>query len=132
MFFDPLKIQEAQDTQEQSFSMKEKDETKKIKSEMEQLKEQLKAKESALLRLEMEKLTLSERLQESHEEINSVTKERNDLCRLQEVLQDKNDQLKENVREITAKVSCIRFSMYVWVCLGFLFFFLVFYKHIFL
>ncbi|XP_036083541.1 centromere-associated protein E isoform X4 [Rousettus aegyptiacus] len=97
------KIQEAQDTQEQSFSMKEKDETKKIKSEMEQLKEQLKAKESALLRLEMEKLTLSERLQESHEEMNSVTKERNDLCRLQEVLQDKNDQLKENVREITAK-----------------------------
>lgn len=103
--------------------MKEKDETKKIKREMEQLKEQLKAKESALLRLEMEKLTLSERLQESHEEMNSVTKERNDLCRLQEVLQDKNDQLKENVREITAKVSCIRFSMYIWVCLGFLFFF---------
>ncbi|XP_039704807.1 centromere-associated protein E isoform X8 [Pteropus medius] len=98
------KIQEAQNKQEQSFSMKEKDnETKKIKSEMEQLKEQLKAKESALLRLEMEKLNLSERLQESHEEMNSVTKERNDLHRLQEVLQAKSDQLKENMREITAK-----------------------------
>lgn len=135
MFYDPLKIQEAQDKQEQSFSIKEKDnETKKIKSEMEQLKEQLKAKESALLRLEMEKLNLSERFQESHEEMNSVTKERNDLHKLQEVLQAKSDQLEENMREIVAKVGCIHFSMYVWVCFEFvcLVFFLVFYNHIFL
>nr|KAF6499445.1 centromere protein E [Molossus molossus] len=101
---DSLKIQEAQDIQEQSFNMQEKDlETKEIISEMKQLKEQLKAKESAVLRLEMEKLTLSERLQESHKEMKSIAEEREDLQRLQEVLQSESDQLKENVREIVAK-----------------------------
>ncbi|XP_016079111.1 PREDICTED: centromere-associated protein E isoform X1 [Miniopterus natalensis] len=97
-------IEEAQDIQEQSFDLQEKDsETKKIISEMEQLKEELKYKESALLRLEMEKLRLSERLQESHEEVKSTAKERDDLQRLQEVLQSESDQLKENMREILAK-----------------------------
>ncbi|KAF6129288.1 centromere protein E [Phyllostomus discolor] len=97
-------IREAQDIQEQSFNKKEKDnETKKIINEMEQLKEQLKTKESSLLRLEMEKHELSERLQESHEEMESIAKERDDLQRLQEVLQSENDQLKENMEEIVAK-----------------------------
>ncbi|XP_074178971.1 centromere-associated protein E isoform X3 [Rhinolophus sinicus] len=93
-----------QDKQEQSFNMKEKNsETKETMTEMEQLKEQLKTQESALLRLEMEKLRLSERLQESHEEMKSITKERDDLQRLQEVLQSNSDQYKENMREIIAK-----------------------------
>ncbi|XP_070289306.1 centromere-associated protein E isoform X2 [Myotis yumanensis] len=97
-------IQEAQDIPEQSFHMQEKDnEIKKIISEMEQLKEQLKAKESALLRLEKEKLKLSERLQESHQEMKSIATERDDLQRLQEALQAQSDQLKENMRELTAK-----------------------------
>uniref|UniRef100_A0A8D1BUC3 Centromere-associated protein E n=1 Tax=Sus scrofa TaxID=9823 RepID=A0A8D1BUC3_PIG len=98
------KIQASQDKQEQSFSMKEKDsETKKIMSEMEQLKEQFKAKDSALLRLEMEKLKLSERLQESHDEVKSIAKEKDDLERLQEVLQSERNQLQENIREMVAK-----------------------------
>uniref|UniRef100_A0A4X1UR67 Centromere-associated protein E n=1 Tax=Sus scrofa TaxID=9823 RepID=A0A4X1UR67_PIG len=98
------KIQASQDKQEQSFSMKEKDnETKKIMSEMEQLKEQFKAKDSALLRLEMEKLKLSERLQESHDEVKSIAKEKDDLERLQEVLQSERNQLQENIREMGAK-----------------------------
>ncbi|XP_059517403.1 centromere-associated protein E-like isoform X4 [Myotis daubentonii] len=97
-------IQEAQDIPEQSFNMQEKDnEIKKIISEMEQLKEQLKAKESALLRLEKEKLKLSEQLQESHQEMKSIAKERDDLQRLQEALQAQSDQLKEHTRELTAK-----------------------------
>ncbi|XP_035881710.1 centromere-associated protein E isoform X5 [Phyllostomus discolor] len=102
-------IREAQDIQEQSFNKKEKDnETKKIINEMEQLKEQLKTKESSLLRLEMEKHELSERLQESHEEMESIAKERDDLQRLQEVLQSENDQLKENMEEIVAKGQKIK------------------------
>ncbi|XP_014389799.1 PREDICTED: centromere-associated protein E [Myotis brandtii] len=97
-------IQEAQDIPEQSFNMQEKDnEIKKINSEMEQLKEQLKAKESALLGLEKEKLKLSERLQESHQEMKSIATERDDLQRLQEALQAQSDQLKEHMRELTAK-----------------------------
>lgn len=108
MFYDSLKIQASQDKQEQSFSMKEKDnETKKIMSEMEQLKEQFKAKGSALLRLEMEKLKLSERLQESHDEVKSIAKEKDDLERLQEVLQSERNQLQENIREMVAKVGFI-------------------------
>ncbi|ELW64101.1 Centromere-associated protein E [Tupaia chinensis] len=95
---------EAQDKQEQSFSMKEKDtETPTIMDEMEQLKEQLKAKDSALLRLEMETIMLSGRLQESHKEMESAAKEREDLQRLQEGLQSENNQLKENIGEIMAK-----------------------------
>ncbi|XP_045039708.2 centromere-associated protein E isoform X6 [Desmodus rotundus] len=97
-------IQEAQDIQEQSFNKKEKDnESKKMISDVEQLKEELKTKESALLRLEMEKLELSERIQESHDEMESVAKERDDLQRLQALLQSKNDQLTENMEEMRAK-----------------------------
>uniref|UniRef100_A0A8C6B7M2 Centromere-associated protein E n=1 Tax=Monodon monoceros TaxID=40151 RepID=A0A8C6B7M2_MONMO len=96
------KIQASQE--EQSFHMKEKDnETKKIMSEMEQLKEQFKVKDSAVLRLEMEKLEWSERLQESHDEVKSIAKERDDLQRLQEVLQSERNQLQENIREMAAK-----------------------------
>ncbi|XP_032489255.1 centromere-associated protein E isoform X8 [Phocoena sinus] len=96
------KIQASQE--EQSFHMKEKDnETKKIMSEMEQLKEQFKVKDSALLRLEMEKLEWSKRLQESHDEVKSIAKERDDLQRLQEVLQSERNQLQENIREVAAK-----------------------------
>ncbi|XP_066892527.1 centromere-associated protein E [Kogia breviceps] len=98
------KIQASQDKQEQSFNRKEKDdETKKIMSEMEQLKEQFKIKDSALLRLEMEKLEWSERLQESHDEVKSIAKERDDLQRLQEVLKSERNQLQENIREMVAK-----------------------------
>ncbi|XP_011798639.1 PREDICTED: centromere-associated protein E isoform X2 [Colobus angolensis palliatus] len=94
------KIQESQSKQEQSLNMKEKDnETTKIVSEMEQFK----PKDSALLRIEIEMLRLSKRLQESHDEMKSVAKEKDDLQRLQEVLQSESDQLKENIKEIAAK-----------------------------
>ncbi|XP_059743705.1 centromere-associated protein E isoform X7 [Bos taurus] len=96
------KIQTSQDKQEQSFDMKEKvSETKKLMNEMEQLKEPF--KDAALLKLEMEKLELSERLQESHDEVKAVAKERADLQRLQEFLQSEKSQLQENLREMTAK-----------------------------
>uniref|UniRef100_A0A8B9WLG0 Centromere-associated protein E n=1 Tax=Bos mutus grunniens TaxID=30521 RepID=A0A8B9WLG0_BOSMU len=76
-------------------------ETKKLMNEIEQLKEPF--KDAALLKLEMEKLELSERLQESHDEVKAVAKERADLQRLQEFLQSEKSQLQENLREMTAK-----------------------------
>ncbi|XP_045327392.1 centromere-associated protein E isoform X2 [Leopardus geoffroyi] len=98
------KIREAQDKQERSFNMEEKDGApEKMMSEMEQLKEQLKAAESALQRMDVEKLEMSERLQESHDELKCITKERDNTQRLQEVLQSESNQLKENMREIIAK-----------------------------
>ncbi|XP_043427347.1 centromere-associated protein E isoform X9 [Prionailurus bengalensis] len=98
------KIREAQDKQERSFNMEEKDGApEKMMSEMEQLKEQLKATESALQRMDVEKLEMSERLQESRDELKCITKERDNIQRLQEVLQSESNQLKENMREIIAK-----------------------------
>ncbi|XP_039076754.1 centromere-associated protein E [Hyaena hyaena] len=101
---DSFKIQEAQDKQEQSFNMEEKDgATEKLRSETEQLKEQLKATESALQRMDVEKLEMAERLQEHCDELKCVTKERDNIQRLQEVLQSESNQLKENMRQIIAK-----------------------------
>ncbi|MBZ3891738.1 Centromere-associated protein E, partial [Sciurus carolinensis] len=98
------KSQESHNKQKQSFNMEEKDrETTKIMSEMEQLKELFKAKDLALQRVEMEKLKLSERLEESHDKIMSLAKDRDDLQKLQEVLQSEHNQLTEHVREILAK-----------------------------
>ncbi|XP_046947783.1 centromere-associated protein E [Lynx rufus] len=98
------KIREAQDKQERSFNMEEKDGApEKMMSEMEQLKEQLKATESALQRMDVEKLEMSERLQESRDELKCITKERDNKQRLQEVIQSESNQLKENMREIIAK-----------------------------
>lgn len=92
--------------------MKEKDsEAKKIMNEMEQLKEPF--KDSSLLKLEMEKLKLSERLQESLDEVKSIAKERADLQRLQEFLQSEKNQLQENLREMAAKVGVILFRVCV-------------------
>ncbi|XP_045140261.1 centromere-associated protein E [Echinops telfairi] len=98
------KIQEAQDKQEQSFSVSDKDNaTEKLVSEMEQLKEQFKAKDATVQRIEMEKLKLAEELQASDDEVKSVTKERDDLKRLQGALQSESDQLKEDIGELTCK-----------------------------
>lgn len=102
--YDSLKLQETQDKQEISFTMKD-DETSKIMNEMEKLKEEFKIKDSALERIEMEKLELSEKLKESEDEVKCVAKERDDLQRLQEALQSERDQLRENAQEIRAKVS---------------------------
>lgn len=66
--------------------MKEReDEAEEIVSELEQLQEQLKAKEAPQPRVGMERLEMSEKLQE--------------------VLQSETNQLKENMREIIAKVG---------------------------
>uniref|UniRef100_A0A673TN84 Centromere-associated protein E n=1 Tax=Suricata suricatta TaxID=37032 RepID=A0A673TN84_SURSU len=97
-------IREAQDKQELSFNVKEKDRaTEKIMSEMEQLKEQLKATESALRIVDEEKLEMAEQLWERWDELKCVTQERDDIQRLQEVLQSESNQLKEDMREIMAK-----------------------------
>ncbi|XP_036735109.2 centromere-associated protein E isoform X2 [Manis pentadactyla] len=96
------KIQEAENKQEQSFSMKEKDkETEKIMSEGAQLKGQLKAQEASLLGLGMEELKLSGRLQESHGEVEFAAEEGDGLRRLH-VLQSGSNQLQEGTSGITA------------------------------
>ncbi|KAM4834068.1 centromere-associated protein E isoform 2-T2 [Thomomys bottae] len=95
-------IQEAQGQKEESLNMEGNDNTVTV-SDMEQLKAHFQAKASALLTVEVEKLKLSERLEESHEKLLSLARERDDLQHLQEVLRSECSQLTEHIREITAK-----------------------------
>lgn len=76
-------------------------------SELEQLKEQLKVKDSSLQSIESERLKLTEKLQESQDKIKIIIKERDELKRVQEILQMERDQLKENIKEAVAEVSVL-------------------------
>lgn len=99
-----IKIQELHEKQ-QFMSTKEITETQEKMSELEQLKEQLRVKDSSLQNIESEKLKLTEKLQESQDKIKIVIKERDELKRVQELLQMERDQLKANIKEIVAEVS---------------------------
>ncbi|XP_034886022.1 centromere-associated protein E-like [Mirounga leonina] len=97
------KIQERHEKHEQFISTKEIIETQEKMSELEQLKEQLKVKDSSLQNIESERLKLTEKLQESQDKIKMIMKERDELKRVQEVLQMERDQLKENIKETVAE-----------------------------
>lgn len=91
--------------EKQFITVKEISETQETMSELEQLKEHLQAKGSSLQRKESERLTLTEKLQASQEELKTIIKEGDELERIQEALQKETDQLKENTKEIVADVS---------------------------
>lgn len=69
----------------------------------EQLKKQLETRNSILESIETEKLRLTQKLHENVEEIKSVTKERDDLRRMEETLKMERDQLRESLRETKVK-----------------------------
>nr|XP_055198517.1 centromere-associated protein E isoform X3 [Nyctereutes procyonoides] len=96
------KIQELHEKQ-QFMSTKEITETQEKMSELEQLKEQLRVKDSSLQNKESERLKLTEKLQESQDKIKIIIKERDELKRVQELLQMERDQLKANIKEIVAE-----------------------------
>lgn len=104
-FYHYFKVHELDEKQKQFMCIKEINETQEKMSELEQLKEQLKGKDSSLGSIESERLKLTERLQESQEEIKIIIKERDELKRVQKDLQVERDQLKENIKEILAEVS---------------------------
>ncbi|XP_047574073.1 centromere-associated protein E isoform X1 [Lutra lutra] len=97
------KIQELHEKQEQFINTKEITEMQEKMSELEQLKEQLKVKDSSLQSVESERLKLTEKLQESQDKIRIIIKERDELKRVQEILQMERDQLKENIKEAIAE-----------------------------
>ena len=76
----------------------------------EQLKKQLETQNSILESIETEKLRLTQKLFENVEEIKSVTKERDDLRRMEGTLRMERDQLRESLSETKAKVSCTHSS----------------------
>ncbi|XP_032716519.1 centromere-associated protein E isoform X2 [Lontra canadensis] len=97
------KIQELHEKKEQFIRTKEITEMQEKMSELEQLKEQLKVKDSSLQSVESERLKLTEKLQESQDKIKIIIKERDELKRVQEILQMERDQLKENIKEGVAE-----------------------------
>ncbi|XP_063520019.1 centromere-associated protein E isoform X11 [Pongo pygmaeus] len=85
-------------------NVKEVSETQETMNELELLTEQSTTKDSTTLaRIEMERLRLNDKFQESQEEIKSLTKERDNLKTIKEALEVKHDQLKEHIRETLAK-----------------------------
>uniref|UniRef100_A0A6I8NQ07 Centromere-associated protein E n=1 Tax=Ornithorhynchus anatinus TaxID=9258 RepID=A0A6I8NQ07_ORNAN len=101
LFCHCLQIQELQENEKQLLSMGEEAiKTQKKLSEIEDLKEKLKNKDFTLQSIEVEKLEMAQKLQASLEDFVSVTEERDQLRRNQEVLQAETDVLKENRRKI--------------------------------
>lgn len=74
-------------------------------NEMESLKNELKNQELTLERIKIEKIELAQKLHENCEEMKFITKERNDLKKLQESFEVERNKLKEHIRQIEATVS---------------------------
>lgn len=107
VFYEYHKIPVLQEEEELLPNTKEVSRTQGTMRGLELLKEQSKTDNSTLASIEMERLRLTEKLQESQEEIKSLTKERDNLKMTKETLHVEHDQLKEDLRETLAKVSLI-------------------------
>lgn len=101
--YDYIKAQELQEKEHQLLKLK--NDLRENMYQTEQLKKQLEAQDSTLESIESEKLRLTQKLHENLEEIKSVTKERDDLRRMEGTLKMEQDQLRESLRETEAKVS---------------------------
>ncbi|XP_054550573.1 centromere-associated protein E isoform X2 [Talpa occidentalis] len=89
------KIQELKSNEQQLLKLKEAvSETQKKMPEMERLKTQLKTQSLTLDKMEMENLNLAQKLHENLEEMKSVTRERDRLRRMEEMLILERDQLR--------------------------------------
>ncbi|XP_024907486.1 centromere-associated protein E isoform X6 [Pteropus alecto] len=105
VFYEYHKIPVLQEEEELLPNTKEVSRTQGTMGGLELLKEQSKTDNSTLASIEMERLRLTEKLQESQEEIKSLTKERDNLKMTKETLQVEHDQLKEDLRETLAKIQ---------------------------
>ncbi|XP_041515601.1 centromere-associated protein E isoform X2 [Microtus oregoni] len=98
------KIQELCEKQEQ-LNIKETNEAQGKMNELDQVQALLLAKDSTLQRLESDRLQLTKELEGSQEEVRILTKERDELRRIQEALRMESKQQKETVKEIGAKLQ---------------------------
>ncbi|XP_039704806.1 centromere-associated protein E isoform X7 [Pteropus medius] len=105
VFYEYHKIPVLQEEEELLPNTKEVSRTQGTMRGLELLKEQSKTDNSTLASIEMERLRLTEKLQESQEEIKSLTKERDNLKMTKETLHVEHDQLKEDLRETLAKIQ---------------------------
>ncbi|XP_021089639.1 centromere-associated protein E [Mesocricetus auratus] len=98
------KVQELNEKQEQ-LNIKETSEAQEKMNELDQVKALLLAKESTLQRVESDRLQLTRQLEESQEEMRILSEERDELKRIREALDVENEQQKENIKEIGAKLQ---------------------------
>lgn len=98
------KVQELCEKQEQ-LNVKETNEAQGKMNELDQVKVLLLAKDSTLQRLESDKLQLTKELEGSQEEVRILSKERDELRRVQEALHVESEQQKETMKEIGAKLQ---------------------------
>ncbi|NP_001408015.1 centromere-associated protein E [Rattus norvegicus] len=75
----------------------------KSKVEAGETKKQLKEQGLALSKIEMENLNLAQQIHQNLEEMKSISKERDDLKRMEEILRMEKDQLKDSLREAKFK-----------------------------
>lgn len=104
LFHRCLKVQELDEKQEQ-LNIKETSESQEKMKELDKVKALLLAKDSALQRMESDRLQLTKQVEESQEEVKILIKERDELRRTREALHVEIEQQKENIKEIGAKVS---------------------------
>nr|XP_044999462.1 centromere-associated protein E [Jaculus jaculus] len=75
----------------------------KLEGELSEAQKQLKEQGMTLSKIEMENLTLAQKLHENFEEIKTLVTERDNLRNAEEILKLERDQLKEKLEKITAK-----------------------------
>lgn len=95
------RLQELQDKEYEYLVMKTLNETQGNKCE--DLNQQLEAQKSSLEKVEMQNVNLTQRLNETLEEMKSVAKERDELRSVEERLTADRDQLKKSLEETTTK-----------------------------
>ncbi|KAL6081104.1 hypothetical protein STEG23_005435, partial [Scotinomys teguina] len=98
------KVQELDEKQEQ-LNIKETSESQEKTKELDKVKALLLAKDSALQRMESDRLQLTKQVEDSQEEVRVLIKERDELRRTREALHVEIEQQKESIKEIGTKLQ---------------------------
>ncbi|KAK7819394.1 hypothetical protein U0070_025422, partial [Myodes glareolus] len=97
------KLQELQDRERECLAMKTVNETQESRHEVECLNKQLEAQKATLERVEMQNVTLTQRLHATLDEMGSVAKERDELRSMEERLTGERDQLEASLKETVTR-----------------------------
>ncbi|XP_051021708.1 centromere-associated protein E [Acomys russatus] len=97
------KLQELQDKEYECLVMKTINETQESRCEMERLTEQLEAQRSRLEKVEMQNVSLTQRLHETLEGMSSIAEERDELRGVEKRLTAERDRLQKSLEETATR-----------------------------
>jgi centromeric protein E len=103
LLYDYLKNQDLREKEHQLSQVKA--DLRETVDQMEQLKKKLEAQSSTLESREIEKLELTQQLNENLKKITLVTKENDSLKIMDEALREERDQLRKSLQQTEARVS---------------------------